>query len=93
MAMVEFKFDIGDKVYIADELKPEVAWSAKCYTVETVLYGESRNKYLLTGLSTGWIQEDRLVPASEAKNFAISNCASMDYSRELKAFQALVAIE
>lgn len=74
MAMVEFKFDIGDKVYIADELKPEVAWRAKCYTVETVLNGKSGNKYSLAELATGWIQEDRLVPASEAKNFAISNC-------------------
>ena len=74
MAMVEFKFNIGDKVYLTDNLKPDVAWRAKGYTVETVLHGESGNKYSLAGLAIGWIPEDRLVPASEARNFAISNC-------------------
>lgn len=75
MAMVEFKFDIGDKVYLADELKPDMVFKAKCYTVETVLHDEAGNKYLLAGLSVGWIfSEDRLVHASEAKKFAISNC-------------------
>lgn len=77
MAMVEFKFNIGDKVYLTDELKPDVAFRAKCYTVETVLHGESGNKYSLAELATGWISEDRLVHASEAKNFAISNCAML----------------
>ncbi len=77
MAMVEFKFDIGDKVYLEDDLKPDVAFRAKCYTVETVLYGKSGNKYSLAEIATGWIPEDRLVPASEAKNFAISICSKL----------------
>ncbi len=77
MAMVEFKFNIGDKVYLTDELKPDVAFRARCYTVETVLYGETVNKYSLKELSVVPISEDRLVHASEAKNFAISNCAKL----------------
>ena len=77
MAMVEFKFNIGDKVYLKDDLKPDVAFRAKCYTVETLLYGKSENKYSLAEIATGWILEDWLVPASEAKNFAISNCAKL----------------
>ena len=77
MAMVEFKFNIGDKVYLTDELKPDVAFRAKCYTVETVLCGGSGNKYSIAGVAMGWIPEDRLVPASEAKNLAISNCAML----------------
>lgn len=85
MAMVEFKFNIGDKVYLADNLKPDVAFRAKCYTVETVLYGESGSKYSLAELAIGWISEDRLVHASNAKKFAISNC--------FKFMQQIAALE
>ena len=88
MAMVEFKFNIGDKVYLADELKPDVAWRAKCYTVETALHGERGNKYSLAELSTGWILEDRIVPASEAKSLAISNCARLMQQIEALEFKA-----
>jgi hypothetical protein len=88
MAMVEFKFTIGDKVYLTDNLKPDVAFRAKCYTVETVLYSKSGNKYSLEGLAIGWIPEDRLVPASEAKNFAISNCAMLMQQIEALEFKA-----
>ena len=88
MAMVEFKFDIGDKVYLADSLNPDVAFRAKCYAIETVLYGGSGNKYSLAGLAIGWITEDRLVPASEAKNFAISNCAMLMKQIEALEFKA-----
>lgn len=77
MAMVEFKFNIGDKVYLTDELlKPDVVWKAKVYSVETVVYSKDETRYSLVELA-GFYPESRLVFSSEAKNFAISNCAKL----------------
>lgn len=74
MAMVEFKFNIGDKVYFTGELlKPDVVWKAKVYSVETVVYSKDETRYSLVELA-GFYPESRLVFPSEAKKIAISNC-------------------
>jgi len=77
MAMVEFKFNIGDKVYLADELKPDVALQAKSHIVEALMGYEIENKYLLKDGHDGWIPEEDLISACDAKSRAISNCHNL----------------
>lgn len=87
MATLDFKFAIGDRVYTADELRSGVAYSAKCYTVETVICDESGNKYSLSNTTTGWIPEDKLVAVDRAKSFAIASCASLMQQIAMRDFE------